>query len=159
MTLNCTKPSDASTTCLSSRAEIELGDIPGAAITGEKNEMSDDESGVPEHWHGGVGYAPRFGRNTARAYVAMEAAQNALQATLKADYPLGARVDVIHHRGHFTGVVEGWDYYGARVLVRNDATQKASKWWAAHVQLHRGLSGRLPPIPRDQLAHGAAKGD
>ena len=56
-------------------------------------------------------------------------------------YPKDARVRVCHSRGSFAAVVEGWDRYGVRIAVRNLSTNKASKWWAAHVE----LMGDTPP--------------
>lgn len=92
------------------------------------------DKNIPDYWFG-VGYAPHFSRPVAMAYEAAQQAQKKLQETLRTSYPMGARVTVIHHRGHFNGHVAGWDHYGCRVLVKNERTLKTSKWWAAHVQI------------------------
>lgn len=79
------------------------------------------------------GHARTYSRKVEAASEAVKAAENALLATLIAEYPLGEHVIVVHSRGSFTGTVDGWDHYGARVKVKNDITGKSSKWWAAHV--------------------------
>jgi hypothetical protein len=94
----------------------------------------ENRSDLPAHWFG-LGVAPNFGRQVARASAALHAAEEALFQALKQDYPLGKRVAVIHYRGHFYGYVVGWDHVGARVAVKNEDSLKTSKWWAAHVQL------------------------
>ncbi len=65
----------------------------------------------------------------------MDAAEEALRSALEVAYPMGARVRVVHYRGSFIGTVDGWDRHGSRVAVRNDASGKTQKWWAAHVEL------------------------
>ena len=89
---------------------------------------------APDYWFG-VGQAPNFSRRVAQADEDVKRAEEKLTAALKHAYPLGEPVSVIHHRGHFTATVAGWDSCGCRVVVKNDATGKVSKWWAAHVQL------------------------
>lgn len=86
------------------------------------------------YWQG-VGRAPNYSRSVEAASAVVNEAKQKLQETLKAEYPHGAHVRVIHHRGHFTGSVVGWDYDGSRVWVKNDRTEKTGKWWAAHVEL------------------------
>jgi hypothetical protein len=87
-----------------------------------------------QHWFGN-GHAPNFSRCVAQASTAVDAAQEALRTALELGYPRDAEVYVIHSRGCFHGTVEGWDIYGCRVMVKNSATRKVSKWWAAHVEL------------------------
>jgi hypothetical protein len=87
-----------------------------------------------QHWYG-VGHAPRFSREVAQASADVGAAQEALRAALERGYPRDAEVYVVHSRGCFHGIVQGWDVYGCRVIVKNTATRKTSKWWAAHVEL------------------------
>lgn len=92
------------------------------------------ECGAPSYWFG-PGLAPNFSRQVAKANEAVKDAQQELLETLRLGYPEGKRVAVIHYRGHFYGHVVGWDCRGCRVAVKNEATLKVSKWWAAHVQL------------------------
>lgn len=94
----------------------------------------DKHHDAPAYWFG-VGKAPNFSRRVAQASEALSVAEKNLFQALKHAYPEGRRVAVIHHRGHFHGYVVGWDHSGARVCVKNEATLKVSKWWAAHVQL------------------------
>lgn len=89
---------------------------------------------VPSHWFG-PGHAPHFNRSVALASAAVKRAEAQLTESLRAGYPHGRRVQVIHHRGAFFGYVAGWDHYGCRVAVKNERTLKTSLWWAAHVQL------------------------
>ena len=106
----------------------------GLASTEQLGAAENKHRDAPAHWFG-VGRAPNFSRRVAQASEAVRLAQQNLQATLKHAYPEGRRVTVIHHRGHFSGHVVGWDYDGCRVAVKNERTLKVSKWWAAHVQL------------------------
>lgn len=87
------------------------------------------------------GRAPRYSRMVEAANEAVNEANRRLRETLQREYPAGAAVRVVHDHGTFTGTVAGWDSYGARVSVRNDATGKSKKWWAAHVELLREDGG------------------
>lgn len=84
------------------------------------------------------GHAEGYSRWVERASNAVREAQEALQEALREEYPLGAIVRVVHHRGSFFARVVGWDYFGARVKVENERSGKISKWWAAHVELEDG---------------------
>ncbi len=106
--------------------------------------MTQKDDGIPSHWFG-TATAPNFGRRCARAQAALHEADEALLRALKADYPLDAPVTVVHYRGQFSGRVAGWDRFGCRVVVRNDASGKVAKWWAAHVQLREGSSADGSP--------------
>ncbi len=98
------------------------------------------------HWQG---YATTYSRKVEAAHEAVKAAENALLATLVAEYPLGAHVIVVHSRGSFTGTVSGWDHYGSRVKVTNDTTGKTNKWWAAHVGIVPRRSMAMKPHAAD----------
>lgn len=84
------------------------------------------------HWEK---YAPGYSREVEQATAAVDKAEENLLAALRAAYPIGARVRVVHHRGEFMGVVSGYDTYGSRVRVMNCRSGKTAKWWAAHVEL------------------------
>lgn len=88
---------------------------------------------VPLHWFL-EGNAPRFSRLVARRSADVDMAEQRLAEALRREYPEGCRVQVFHSRGAFFGHVDGWDFRGARVRVRNEHTGKSSKWWAAQVQ-------------------------
>lgn len=81
------------------------------------------------------GMAPGYSRAVEASAERVRRAEKVLQETLRREYPEGARVRVVHHRGEFYGRVSGWDYYGARVSVVNDHSGKESKWWAAYVEV------------------------
>lgn len=81
------------------------------------------------------GLAEGYSRRVESASKAVSDAQEVLQEVLRLEYPLGAVVRVVHHRGSFFGRVVGWDYFGSRVKVENERSGKTSKWWAAHVEL------------------------
>jgi len=102
--------------------------------TGQLDAAVDKHRDAPSHWFG-VGKAPNFSRRVAQAAEAVTRAEKQLREALKHAYPEGRRVTVIHHRGHFSGYVVGWDEHGARVQVKNERSLKTSYWWAAHVQL------------------------
>lgn len=87
---------------------------------------------MSSYWEG---HAPGYSRAVERAALAVSAAEEALRSALEAAYPRDARVRVVHYGGSFTGTVDGWDRNGSRVYVRNDASGKTKKWWAAHVEL------------------------
>ncbi len=113
--------------------------IQAATCTGMSPGLCDHDFTVahpspPAYWLG-VGLAPHFSRPVAAAYEAVRQAEEKLLEALRTAYPMGARVAVIHYRGHFNGHVVGWDRSGCRVLVKNERTLKTSKWWAAHVQI------------------------
>lgn len=112
----------------------EKADGPLGLASNEGLGAAATECDAPRYWFG-PGHAPHFNRQVAKANEAVKAAEEALQEALRLGYPAGKRVAVIHHRGHFYGYVVGWDHYGCRVAVKNEATLKVSKWWAAHVQL------------------------
>ncbi len=84
------------------------------------------------------GHAKGYSRKVEAANEAVKLAKENLLAMLEAEYPRGAHVQVVHHRGQFFGTVIGWDDFGARVAVLNNATGKYSKWWAAHVERIEG---------------------
>ncbi|SAI59094.1 Uncharacterised protein [Bordetella ansorpii] len=90
----------------------------------------------------GPGFAPGYSVAVEQAGDAVYAAKRALLDTLKQSYPLDADVHVFHHRGEFYGVVTGWDADGSRVVVRNSASGKTSKWWSAQVELCDVAAGR-----------------
>lgn len=83
------------------------------------------------YWHG---HAPNYSRRVEGAYEDSRNSIAALLQVLKSEYPKGAEVRVVHHRGEFTAHVTGWDTDGCRVHVRNVVTGKDSKWWAAQVE-------------------------
>jgi len=87
---------------------------------------------MSSYWEG---HAPGYSRDVERAARAVRAAEEALRSALEVAYPMGARVRVVHQRGSFTGTVDGWDRHGSRVEVRNHASGKTQKWWAAQVEL------------------------
>jgi hypothetical protein len=93
-----------------------------------------DREQLPAHWRG-IGTAPNCSVRVASAHEAIKDAQDRLLDALRAEYPRGKRVTVIHYRGHFCGYVVGWDTDGCRVVVKNERSLKVGKWWAAHVQL------------------------
>jgi hypothetical protein len=94
---------------------------------------SSAELGVCE-WGGREGYAERQSRDVELACRAVIAAKASLFDALKAAYPEGCWVEVVHHRGRFFGIVTGWDAEGSRIAVRNERSQKVNTWWSAHVQ-------------------------
>lgn len=98
--------------------------------------MSDSKTQAASvsYWQG-PGHAPNYSRAVESALADVRAAERALQEVLQSEYPTGADVTVIHHRGQYHGVVVGHDYSGARVAVKNNRTKKVTKWWAANVQL------------------------
>lgn len=85
-----------------------------------------------EHW-----YAKNTSKAADDAANAVRSAEKRLQETLRSEYPLGAAVRVVHYHGEYTGTIEGHDYHGCRLLVKNDATGKSKKWWSRHVELVR----------------------
>lgn len=65
-----------------------------------------------------AGYAPNYSREVEAAHEAVKVAEDRLRASLKASYPLGALVRVVHQRSggmySFYGNVAGWDRHGSR---------------------------------------------
>lgn len=95
-----------------------------------------DEWYIPKsglRWNPGA-YATWQNKNVEDACDAVVVAKNSLADALAAAYPHGTAVEVVHHRGRFTGTVVGWDDEGSRVVVKNDRSGRVAKWWSAHVQ-------------------------
>lgn len=86
------------------------------------------------YWQG-KGRAPGYSQSVERANEGVHTATAALLTALQESYPVGHLVRVVHYRGQFEASVLGHDTNGARVIVRNTATGKSSKWWAAQVEL------------------------
>ena len=83
----------------------------------------------------GQGYAPNYSLACEQASAEVHRASTYLLETLRSAYPRDALALIHHPRGSFEATVIGWDSYGARVVVRNNVTGKASKWWFARVSL------------------------
>lgn len=79
--------------------------------------------------------ATGYSRAVEQANDAVRAAQKNLQKVLETEYPEGAHVRVVHHRGSFYGNVTSHDHFGARVEVENSRSGKKAKWWAAQVEV------------------------
>jgi hypothetical protein len=84
------------------------------------------------YWNG---MAPNYSRAVEYARKQVDEWNGALLLVMQNEYPKGAQVRVVHHRGKFAATVVGWDIHGVRIVVVNNATGKKSKWWAAHVEL------------------------
>lgn len=93
------------------------------------------------YWNG---HAPNYSTAVEAACKAVREAEGEALDALKKDYPKGAEVRVVHSRGEFYGLVIGWDIHGYRVHVKNVASRKTSKWWAACVDTPTRLT---PPTP------------
>lgn len=79
-------------------------------------------------------FAPNYSRPTDDAIAAVREAESRLVAVLAAEYPQGAPVRVVHHRGVFYGTVVSVERLGTRVVVRNEGSGKISRWWHRHVE-------------------------
>lgn len=86
------------------------------------------------YWQG-PGTAPGYSREVEMAHEALQAARGQLLLALRESYPVGSPVRVVHYRGSFYGAVLGHDAEGSRVVVKNSISGKASKWWAAQVEV------------------------
>ncbi len=89
---------------------------------------------MSSYWQG-AGTAPGYSREVEKAHEAVLAAKEHLLAALRECYPVGSQVRVVHYRGNFIGTVLGHDAEGSRVVVQNSTSGKASKWWAAQVEV------------------------
>ncbi len=89
---------------------------------------------MTSYWQG-IGTAPGYSREVEEAHNAVRAAKDQLLAALQMHYPVGSTVRIVHYRGSFDATVLGHDTDGTRVVVQNIASGKASKWWAAQVEV------------------------